>query len=127
MFTYYFDLEKANAEASDTPGWTLLHDWIETYKMPDFSPASFLDLSERFMVDEDLAITFDWNTGRQYGPRPTNNDGKRMYCNTSTTETYQTKDCFTNLSESAPGISFHGLSGDMIGDWILGNWITIKN
>lgn len=51
MKTYYFDLNVANAAAGETPGWSFLHDWIETYQMPDFSPASFLDLSERFAVD----------------------------------------------------------------------------
>ena len=51
MKTYYFDLVTANAISGDTPGWTLLHDWKETYGLKDLSPASMLDLSERFKTD----------------------------------------------------------------------------
>ena len=51
MKTYYFDLNVANAAAGDTPGWTLLHDYLETYDLPDMSPASMLGLSERFQTD----------------------------------------------------------------------------
>ena len=40
MKTYYFDLEKANASDFDSPGWTFLHDWKETYLLVDMSPAS---------------------------------------------------------------------------------------
>ena len=51
MKTYYFDLVEANAAAADTPGWTLLHDWKETYELTDLSPSSMLALSERFKID----------------------------------------------------------------------------
>ena len=93
MKTYYFDLDKANASDADTPGWTLLHDWKETYELPDISPASMLGLSERFKRGEDITLTYDWNRSRQVGAKPTTADGKALYCSTSTSEMYQLTDC----------------------------------
>lgn len=85
--------------------------------MPDLSPASMLSLSERMRVDSDLANTYSWNVGRHYGPKPTgNNNGISIYCNTSTSETYQTADCYKNANtetnSSTLGIGFKGMTGD---------------
>lgn len=74
MYTHSFDLEAANASDAETPGWAFLHDWKETYGLKDLSPASMLDLSERMLVDEELAITYVWNESAQWGPRPTTVD-----------------------------------------------------
>lgn len=45
MKTYSFNLDEANANPSSPPNWSMLHDWIDTYGMDDFSPSSFLSLS----------------------------------------------------------------------------------
>jgi len=39
MNTYYFDIEKANAEGEIK--WELLHDMVDYYEMGDMSPSSF--------------------------------------------------------------------------------------
>jgi len=65
MKTYSFNLDAANASGNTSePGWALLHDWIDTYNMPDFSPSSFLDLSNRFKTDQSLANLYSWNRVR---------------------------------------------------------------
>lgn len=126
MKTYYFDLVTANTIAGDTPGWTFLHDWKETYGLKDLSPASMLDLSERFKTDQDLAITYNWNRNRQYGTRPTSANGVDTFCYTSTSEMYQHTNCL-NQHSTQNGINFKGLSGQIIADWLIGNWITIRD
>lgn len=134
MKTYSFNLEEANQVAGDKPGWALLHDWIDTYQMKDLSPASFKNLSERFKTDQDLANMYSWNRVRQYGTEPTNASGSHLYCNTVSVETYQYQQCSAEQGVSAPhgdqgllGVNFHGLDGHIIGDWIIGNWVNIRD
>lgn len=139
MKTYSFNLNEANQTPDQPPKWALLHDWIDTYGMDDFSPKSFLRLSERFKTDQNLANMYSWNRGRQYGNEPTNADGVHLFCNTSCTEVYQYRECVANHGiemeyevegveqASAPGVSFHGLSGDTLADWIIGDWVNISD
>lgn len=83
-------------------------------------------LSERFKTDQALANLYSWNRYRQYGPEPTNANGGSLFCNTSCTETYQKNECEKNLY-LPEGPSFHGLNGQIIGDWIIGNWVNIRD
>lgn len=53
MFTYYLDIDQANADGY--PTWKLLHDYKEEYGLTDISPKSMKELSERFLTDEDTA------------------------------------------------------------------------
>lgn len=59
--TYYFDLDDANA--TGTPEWKLLTDWVEDFEMEDMSPSSFKALSARMGSDE--AFTIDYRD-REY-------------------------------------------------------------
>lgn len=139
MKTYSFNLEEANASPDQKPNWALLHDWINTYEMDDFSPKSFLKLSERFKTNQNLANTYTWNRVRQYGPEPTSADGVHLFCNTSCSEAYQYQECVAAHGTSMeyeveginqatePGVNFHGLSGSSIGDWLIGNWVDIQD
>lgn len=49
MSTYYFDLEKANAEGY--PTWEVLYDMKSEYGLKDLSPKSMLGLSEQMLAD----------------------------------------------------------------------------
>ena len=62
MKTYFMDINKANE--SGTPTWELLHDYLDTYHLKDLSPSSMLELSESFLVDDELASLFTWNKFR---------------------------------------------------------------
>lgn len=125
MHTYYFDLAKANANPGTTPGWTYLHDWKSTYQLPDLSPASMLALSERFKVDQELAITYYWNKSRQAFDRPTQVDGDALFCYTTTTEINQYGECMKE--KQAPGFVFGGLTGADVANFLIGNWIKIRD
>lgn len=59
MYTYWMDIERANAEGY--PTWELLHDYKTEYGLTDLSPKSMLDLSTRMLTDTSLATLFDWN------------------------------------------------------------------
>lgn len=125
MHTYYFDLTTANASSSETPGWSYLHDWKETYGLPDLSPASMLAFSERMRVDKELAITYFWNKNRQVGNRPTEVDQHYLYCYTTTTEINQQKACMQD--SPSPGFNFAGLTGAQVVDFLLPNWVEIRD
>jgi len=50
--TYVFDIAKPE------DGWKYDHEMTELYGMKDLSPRSFSDLSDRMLVDEQLAVTY---------------------------------------------------------------------
>jgi ABC-type glucose/galactose transport system permease subunit len=62
-----------------------------------------------------------------------------LFCNTSTSETYQYNDCVAaqgtekeyeleGINSKLPGgVSFHGLNGQILADWIIGNWVNIED
>ena len=91
MYTYYMDIEKANAEGY--PTWELLHDYKETYGLTDMSPKSMLDLSKRFLTDADLANKFKWNMHVQHGSEPTATDQVDLFCTTSSSEMHEMHAC----------------------------------
>jgi hypothetical protein len=39
---------------------------------------------------------------------------------------YQHTDCL-NQHSSQDGVNFKGLNGQMVADWLIGNWITIRD
>lgn len=139
--TYYFDLVEANEHPDREPNWTMLHDYKEYYQMEDLSPSSFLKLSERFAVDQDLANLYSWNKRRQYGAETTNANGLHLFCGTSTSEMWQYNDCIaavdgtaeyewegrTSSLPSGGKFNFHGLSAQALADWIIGNWVNISD
>ena len=47
-YSYWFDLDKANADGQ--PTWNS-HDYLDWYKMPDLSPASHMDVANRIKND----------------------------------------------------------------------------
>lgn len=69
MHTYTFDLDLANQEGN-SPEWFRQHDYLSEYGLKDLSPSSMLDLSKRFLEDEQLAKDFYWNEFRRYGTEP---------------------------------------------------------
>ena len=50
--TYRLDPE------AESPEFVLDHELTEFYGMPDLSPASFDELAQRMLVDEDLALKY---------------------------------------------------------------------
>jgi len=67
-YTYAMDIDKANADGQ--PTWELVHDYKETYGITDMSPRSMMELSERFLTDQDVATEFSWNMHAQHGSKP---------------------------------------------------------
>ena len=63
MHTFYIDVDEAN-EAGE-PDWRELHDYKETYTMPDLRPSNFKDLALRMFTDKALATEFKLNENRQ--------------------------------------------------------------
>ena len=63
MHTFYIDVEEANTVGY--PQWRELHDYKESYSMPDLSPSSFKDLAVRIFTNKELASEFFRNERRQ--------------------------------------------------------------
>jgi hypothetical protein len=84
MYTYYLDVAQANA--SGTPTWSLLHDYKTEYGLTDLSPQSMLELSERMKTDVDLANQFTWNSYGRASEKPTSVDQLELYCRTASSE-----------------------------------------
>ena len=101
MKTYFMDVNKANE--SGEPTWELLHDYLDTYHLKDLSPSSMLELSESFLVDDELASLFEWNKYRQARPRPTSVNKGNLHCNTASSEMHELFECLERFDAgSAP-------------------------
>ena len=61
--TYFYNITKANKEGKIT--WELFHEFKQFYSMKDLRPDEFYKLAKRIQSDEQLAILYDWNKGRQ--------------------------------------------------------------
>ncbi|CAB5373212.1 sphingomyelin phosphodiesterase [Rhizophagus irregularis] len=61
-YTYYLDIEEANRK--NKPEWKLLYDAKSLYKLQDFEPQSWHDLSEKFLTDDDTYQTFKKTASR---------------------------------------------------------------
>jgi len=69
---------------------------VEFYGIEDGSPASFLHLAEKIRDDEETALDYLWNKGRQVGERPTscNEDcRKSIYCDSISTDEFEVYEC----------------------------------
>ena len=84
-------------------------------------------MSERFLTDQDLVNLYSWNRGRRYGSEPTHADGASLHCYTSTSEMYQKNECYAKEATEPQGVSFKGLNGQILADWIIGNWVNIRD
>lgn len=60
VHTYVFNITDPN------PSWKWDHELTSYYNMPDLSPQSFDELSDKFKDDEELAMLF-LNTKSQFG------------------------------------------------------------
>ena len=72
IYVYYMDIAQANA--TGTPTWTLLYDYLTEYDLTDLSPQSMKQLSERIKTDSDLANQFTWNSHARRDAKPTSVD-----------------------------------------------------
>lgn len=52
IHTYSLNVQEEN------PVWKYDHEMTSLYNMTDLSPKSFADLSQRFLTDEKLALTY---------------------------------------------------------------------
>lgn len=74
IHTYYMNLTQANANPDEQPKWEYLHDFLEEYSLPDLSPSSMKDFSNKmYGGDLDLASQFLWNKQRRVGAKPSAN------------------------------------------------------
>ena len=127
MYTYYMDIEKANAEGY--PTWELLHDYLDEYGLADMSPKSMMNLSKRMLTDPSLANLFDWNMHVQQGEEPTAADQVDLFCMTSSSEMHEMHACqeshgLNSGSKYGSDMSMWTLQG--WADWIIGDWISVS-
>lgn len=126
MHTYYIDVDEANTDGS--PNWTELHDYRETYAMPDLSPNSFKDLALRIFSDKDLATEFLMNENRQNKYKDYKLNQLNIYCDLMTSEQHENHECNKNGGISAYGLDFNILSEGIafaLVDRIIGSWIDL--
>lgn len=80
--TYAFDLETANE--LDQPSWNLYMDYRQEYDMPDLSPKSFANLSQRILSDPYVCQQYKINAamgGPKFDHDPcTASQQKEHYC-----------------------------------------------
>ena len=124
MHTFYIDVKEANAMGA--PDWRELHDYKESYSMPDLSPSSFKDLAVRIFTDKELATEFQANEHRRnpYASQEVNQ--LHIYCQLVTSEAHENHECNQTGGLSAYGTDYKFLSKDLPGaivDWIIGDWI----
>lgn len=78
VHTYVYNLQ------DEVPAWKWDHELTEYYNMKDLSPSSFDDLSNRILVDEELAIkymiTTDSKGGKNYIDECNHDCRKEIYC-----------------------------------------------
>jgi len=126
MYTYTFDLEKAN-EPGNSPEWFRQHDYLSEYGLKDLSPSSMKDLSDRFLTDSDLARQFMWNEFRQYGTKPESVNQLKLHCETGTSEMHELHECMVTggSQRSKLGLSYDPWTIVGLSDALIGNWIDI--
>ena len=66
VHTYVLNMERQNAE--ELPYWAWDHEMTQYYGMRDLSPASFMELSDRMLEKEELALRFLRTTSNN-GPK----------------------------------------------------------
>lgn len=78
VHTYVYNVSE------EVPQWKWDHEYTEYYNMKDLSPASFDELNNRILHDEDLAIKFtntlDNNGGKTYIDECDYNCRRELYC-----------------------------------------------
>ena len=127
MYTYWMDIEKANAEGY--PTWELLYDFKTEYGLTDLSPKSMLDLSTRMLTDTSLATLFDWNMHVHQGEQPTEADQVALYCMTRSVEMHEQHECVESqgkAKDSQDGTDFSLMTAQGFADWIIGDWINVS-
>jgi hypothetical protein len=86
--TYYYNIEKANAEGKIT--WEILHDFTNFYGLKDLRPDELANFSQRVRSDEALAMIYEWNKYRQSpATRPDSCDAScraSLFCDMTSTE-----------------------------------------
>jgi len=102
--TYIFNITDANHY--DRPQWTVMHDFAQDYKMKDLRPEEFKNLADSIRYNEETALYYLWNNERR-APNTwqytcDEHCRQRIYCDVSTTETFQEKDCMGH-----PHLSFN--------------------
>ena len=83
--THAFDLEYANQH--DEPKWDLKYNYIDEYNLPDMSPQSFMDHSNKIYQDEAAAIQYRTNRyvggpGQDPSAPLSFKDRMELYCQT---------------------------------------------
>jgi len=89
IHTYVFPIYDAE------PKWQYSHELSELYQMPDLSPSSFNDLSNRLKVDEALAQKFTGTENQQDALATSCDETCRLglYCQTRNSNHFDQKDC----------------------------------
>ena len=49
------------------PQWTLLHDYLSYYSLPDLRPDNIYTLATRLLNDESLSTRYIWDENRRVG------------------------------------------------------------
>lgn len=108
------------ANAAGVANWEKVVDYVNDYDIPlGVSPDSLYNLAERIRDDSDLANLFHWNMSRNVGEMPTSSSQHSMFCQFSTSETWEKDDC--NGSPHVP--SFKNSPGTWLFEEEIGDWV----
>ena len=127
MHTFYIDVEEANTVGY--PQWRELHDYRDSYAMPDLSPSSFKDLAVRIFTNKELATEFLMNERRQNPYYEYEVNQLHIYCSLVTSEAHEKHECKKTGALTAYGRDYKFLSKNgprALVDWIIGDWIDVS-
>ena len=126
MHSYYIDVDEANEAGK--PDWRELHDYRETYSMPDLSPSSFKDLALRMFTDKELATEYRINMHRNNKNADNSVNQLSLFCGMATSEAHEKNECMHTGGMSAYGMDFKIFSkkiGTAFTDWVIQEWVSI--
>lgn len=109
---YAMDLDKANA--SGTPDWEMMIDYVQDYQLGGISPDSLYDMAARLTTDQDFYWQINWDKTRRVGEYTQGNytewleQSKDAYCSYTSSSHEQQAQC--NGSVGSP-------TDALIGTW----------
>ena len=93
---------------------------VKEYGLDDLSPNSMMNFAERMYNDTNLASLYQWNKSRRNGKEPVAKLHDQQYLCMLTSESFEENEC-----NGKPDIDMKSTTG--LFDYIISNWIDIKN
>uniref|UniRef100_A0A7S3IP58 Calcineurin-like phosphoesterase domain-containing protein n=1 Tax=Strombidium inclinatum TaxID=197538 RepID=A0A7S3IP58_9SPIT len=122
IHTYYMNLTEANANPSAPLEWNELHDYLDEYRLPDLSPSSIKDLTQRMYDNADLAGLYEYNKAKGGRPYKPGQEHDKSFLCLQGSETFEVKDCF-----GQPHINLKSKNPTDIFEFLTQYWIKVDN